>query len=111
MFQENEDHQTEMQDRLELEKQDLQRRLEEQLEGERNLQVRLEALQIDGDITQRQLNAVQVHLRDLQTNNSNSKQNENKESSGKFIYIYYIYCAIFWSQQNNNITILYIYFF
>ncbi|KAF4525125.1 hypothetical protein B566_EDAN005067 [Ephemera danica] len=78
-LQENEDNQTEMHERLEQEKRDLQRRLEEQLEGERNLQVRLEALQMDGDITQRQLNAVEVHLRELQTNNSHSKINESKE--------------------------------
>jgi len=56
-------------ERLEQEKQELQARLQEQLEAERALQLRLDALQSDGDMTQKQLAALQSHLHDLQPNN------------------------------------------
>ena len=56
-------------ERLEQEKQELQARLQEQLESERALQLRLEALQSDGDMTQKQLAALQSHLHDMQPNN------------------------------------------
>ncbi|PNF42565.1 hypothetical protein B7P43_G05430 [Cryptotermes secundus] len=68
-LQETEDQHREVCERLEQEKQELQARLQEQLEAERALQLRLEALQADGDMTQKQLAALQSHLHALQPNN------------------------------------------
>jgi chromosome segregation ATPase len=56
-------------ERLEQEKQELQARLQEQLEAEQALQLRLDALQADGNMTQKQLAALQSHLHALQPNN------------------------------------------
>ncbi|XP_069693765.1 sarcolemmal membrane-associated protein isoform X3 [Periplaneta americana] len=67
-LQETEDQHREVCERLEQEKQELQARLQEQLEAERALQIRLEALQADGDMTQKQLAALQSHLHALQPN-------------------------------------------
>jgi len=69
LFQDAEHQHREACERLEQEKQELQARLQEQLESERALQLRLEALQSDGDMTQKQLAALQTHLHDLQPNN------------------------------------------
>ncbi|XP_021916457.1 sarcolemmal membrane-associated protein-like isoform X3 [Zootermopsis nevadensis] len=73
-LQETEDQHREVCERLEQEKQELQARLQEQLEAERALQLRLEALQVDGDVTQKQLAALQSHIHSLQpSNNIDSK--------------------------------------
>ena len=69
LFQDAEHQNREACERLEQEKQELQARLQEQLEAEQALQLRLEALQSDGDMTQKQLAALQSHLHDLQPNN------------------------------------------
>lgn len=69
LFQETEHQHHEMCEHLEQEKQELQARLQEQLESERALQLRLETLQSDGDMTQKQLAALQSHLHGLQPNN------------------------------------------
>jgi chromosome segregation ATPase len=69
LFQDTEHQHREECERLEQEKQELQARLQEQLESERALQLRLEALQSDGDMTQKQLAALHSHLHDLQPNN------------------------------------------
>ncbi|GFG37387.1 hypothetical protein Cfor_11194 [Coptotermes formosanus] len=68
-LQETEHQHHEMCEHLEQEKQELQARLQEQLESERALQLRLETLQSDGDMTQKQLAALQSHLHGLQPNN------------------------------------------
>jgi chromosome segregation ATPase len=69
LFQETEHQHREACERLEQEKQELQARLQEQLEAERALQLRLDALQADGDMTQKQLASLQSHIHDLQPNN------------------------------------------
>jgi chromosome segregation ATPase len=74
LLQETGDQHREVCERLEQEKQELQARLQEQLEAERALQLRLEALQVDGDVTQKQLAALQSHIHSLQpSNNIDSK--------------------------------------
>jgi hypothetical protein len=88
-LQETEDQNREVCERLEQEKQELQARLQEQLEAERALQLRLEALQADGDMTQKQLAALQSHFHALQpSNNINSKINldsfKSTDSTGEF---------------------------
>ncbi|XP_063219396.1 sarcolemmal membrane-associated protein-like isoform X4 [Bacillus rossius redtenbacheri] len=70
-IQETEDQHRETCEHLEQEKQELQARLQKQLESERALQIRLEALQADGDFTQKQLSALQSHLHRLQSNDDN----------------------------------------
>nr|CAD7198668.1 unnamed protein product [Timema douglasi] len=67
-LQETEDQHREVCEHLEQEKLELQARIQEQLEAERALQIRLEALQADGDLTQKQLVALQSHLHTLKSN-------------------------------------------
>lgn len=69
LFQDTEHQHREACERLEQEKQELQARLQEQLENEWALELRLEKLQSDGDMTQKQLATLQSHLHDLQPNN------------------------------------------
>nr|CAD7258450.1 unnamed protein product [Timema shepardi] len=67
-LQETEDQHREVCEHLEQEKLELQARIQEQLEAERALQIRLEALQADGDLTQKKLVALQSHLHTLKSN-------------------------------------------
>jgi CHAD domain-containing protein len=69
LFQENEHQHREVCERLEQEKRELQARLQELLDSERALQLRLDTLQADGDMTQKQMAALQSRLHDLQPNN------------------------------------------
>ena len=68
MLKETEDLNREFRERLEQEKQELQARVQEQLDAERALQLRLESLQADRDVAQRQLAVLQSHLHSLQPN-------------------------------------------
>jgi chromosome segregation ATPase len=78
-------------ERLEQEKQELQARLEEQLEAEQALQLRVETLQADGDMAQKQLAALQSHLHALQPSDDidikiDVDSIKSTDSTGEFPY-------------------------
>nr|CAD7425824.1 unnamed protein product [Timema monikensis] len=77
-LQETEDQHREVCEHLEQEKLELQARIQEQLEAERALQIRLEALQADGDLTQKQLVALQSHLHTLKSNDDDDDDVDTK---------------------------------